>query len=107
VPEDVKEAGRGMGYGPPRLLWRVEFPLALPSIMAGVRVATVSAVALTTIGALVGAGGLGNLINQAIQSAFKAQIFTASVLCVALAVAFDVVLVMIQRLLTPWARRPS
>lgn len=107
VPDDVKEAAIGMGLGPGRLLWRVELPLALPSIMAGVRVATVSAVALTTIGALVGAGGLGNLINQAISSTFKAQIFTASVLCVALAIAFDLLLVSIQRFLTPWTRKES
>lgn len=107
VPDDVKEAARGMGYGPGRLLWKVELPLALPSIMAGLRVATVSTVALVTIGAIVGAGGLGTLLYQAIPSAFKAQIFTASVLCVLLAVIFDLLLLGLQRLMTPWARGRS
>ncbi|GAA3090824.1 hypothetical protein GCM10020254_39740 [Streptomyces goshikiensis] len=62
VPEDVREAARGMGYGPRRLLWQVEMPLALPSVLAGIRIATVSTIALTTIGSIVGKGGLGNLI---------------------------------------------
>ena len=107
VPEDVKEAARGMGYGTGRLLWKVELPLALPSIMAGLRVATVSTVALTTIGAIVGAGGLGTLLYQAFNSIFKAQIFTASVLCVLLAIIFDLLLLTVQRLLTPWTRGKS
>jgi osmoprotectant transport system permease protein len=107
VPDDVREAARGMGFGSARMLWKVELPLAMPSIMAGLRVATVSTVALVTIGAIVGAGGLGTLLYQAIPSAFKAQIFTASVLCVLLAIAFDLVLLGVQRLLTPWTRRAS
>ncbi|MDQ3664471.1 MAG: ABC transporter permease [Actinomycetota bacterium] len=104
VPDDVLEAGRGLGYGPAKLLLRVELPLALPVIMAGVRVATVSTVALVTVGAIVGSGGLGKLLLLAIDSDFKAQIFTASVLCVLLAIAFDVLLLGAQRLLTPWQR---
>ena len=62
VPSDVVEAARGMGMGRTRILLRVELPLALPSIFAGLRVATVSTVALATIGYLIGEGGLGNLI---------------------------------------------
>jgi osmoprotectant transport system permease protein len=104
VPDDVLEAGRGLGYGPAKLLWRVELPLSLPVIMAGLRVATVSTVALVTVGVIVGYGGLGRLLLLAIDSQFKAQIFTASVLCVLLAIAFDVLLLGTQRLLTPWQR---
>ncbi len=104
VPEDVRESATGLGYGPGRLLFRVELPLALPVIVAGLRVATVSTVALTTVGALVSYGGLGNLIIDGVQTNFRAQLLTASVLCVVLAVAFDAMLVLGQRVLTPWTR---
>lgn len=104
VPEDVLESGRGLGYGPTRLLLKVELPLAIPVVMAGLRVATVSTVALTTVGSLVAYGGLGNLINQGVSTNFHAQLLTASVLCVVLAVVLDVVLVLMQRVLTPWTR---
>ena len=104
VPDEVRESAIGVGYGPGRLFARVELPLALPVLMAGLRVATVSTVALTTIGSIVSYGGLGNLLLRAVGNQFKAQILAASLLCVALAVALDVVLVLIQRLLTPWTR---
>lgn len=104
VPEEVREAARGMGYGEVRLLLAVETRLALPTIMAGVRIATVSTVSLLTIGAIVGHGGLGNLIYDGMKSVFKAQVLTASVLCVIIAVLADVLLLGLQRLLTPWAR---
>ncbi|MFF9480357.1 ABC transporter permease [Streptomyces sp. NPDC014733] len=104
VPDGAKDAARGMGYGPTRQLLTVELPLALPAAMAGVRIATVSAVALTTVGAIVGHGGLGNLIYAGMNSYFKAQVLTASVLCVLLAVAFDLLLLGAERLLTPWRR---
>ncbi len=104
VPADVREAARGMGYGEGRLLWRVELPLALPTIMAGLRVATVSTVALVTVGVIVDNGGLGNLIYQGLQSNFRAEVLTASVLCVALAVLADLALLGVQRSLTPWQR---
>ncbi|GAA2465974.1 ABC transporter permease [Streptomyces lavendulocolor] len=104
VPEEAREAARGMGYGPGRLLWEVELPLALPAVMAGVRMATVSTVALTTVGALVDHGGLGTLITTGLKSFFKAQVLTASVLCVLLAVTADLLLLALQRLLTPWTR---
>ena len=104
VPEGVREAARGMGYGATRLLFRVELPLALPVIMAGLRVATVSTVALTTVGSLVAYGGLGNLIRDGVTSNFRAELMTASILCIALAVLFDVLLVAGQWLLTPWTR---
>ena len=104
VPDEVVESARGLGYGNTRLLLRVELPLAIPVIMAGLRVATVSTVALTTIGSLVAYGGLGNLIKDGVNSNFRAELFTASVLCVVLAVLLDVVIVTSQRVLTPWTR---
>ena len=104
VPDDVRESATGLGYGPGRLLFKVELPLAVPVIMAGLRVATVSTVALTTVGSLVAYGGLGNLIKDGVTTNFRAELFTASVLCVVLAVALDAVLVVLQWLLTPWAR---
>ena len=105
VPEEVVESARGVGYSDTRLLTRVELPLALPVIMAGLRVATVSTVALVTVGSIVSYGGLGNLLLRAVGNQFKAQIFAASLLCVLLAVALDLVLVLAQRLMTPWTRR--
>ncbi|MBC9717922.1 ABC transporter permease [Streptomyces sp. TRM66268-LWL] len=104
VPAEAREAARGLGYGPGRLLWEVELPLALPAILAGVRIATVSTVALTTVGAIVDYGGLGGLIMDGLDSDFKAQVLTASVLCVALAIVADLLLLLLQRLLTPWTR---
>ncbi|MFF1704035.1 ABC transporter permease [Streptomyces sp. NPDC058252] len=104
VPEEACEAARGMGYGPLRLLWEVELPLALPSVLAGVRIATVSTVALTTVGYIVDYGGLGTLIISGLHSDFKAQVLTASVICVLLALVADLLLLALQRLLTPWAR---
>ncbi|HCA85652.1 MAG TPA: ABC transporter permease [Streptomyces sp.] len=104
VPAEAREAALGMGYGPVRLLFEVELPLALPALMAGIRIATVSAVSLTTVGAIVGYGGLGNLIYTGMDSFFKAEVLTASVICVVLAVLADVLLLGVQRLLTPWTR---
>lgn len=106
VSEDVVEAARGMGYGSARLLWQVQLPLALPSIIAGLRVATVSTIGLVTVGALLGYGGLGNLILAGfVNNAYHAQIMSATVLVVMLAVVADVALVLAQRLVAPWLRR--
>ena len=104
VPADVRESATGLGYGAGKLLFRVELPLALPVIMAGLRVATVSTVALTTVGSLVAYGGLGNLIKDGVSTNFRAELLTAAVLCVLLAVLLDVLLVLVQRLMTPWTR---
>jgi osmoprotectant transport system permease protein len=104
VPEEVRDAGRGMGYSPRGLLWRVELPLALPVLIGGLRIATVSTVALTTIGTIVGSGGLGDLIQTGLQSNFKAQVLTASVLCVVIALVLDLLLLGVQRVLMPWRR---
>jgi osmoprotectant transport system permease protein len=105
VPEETMDAARGMGFSAPRLFWRVQLPLSLPAIVAGLRVATVSTVALTTVGTVVGNGGLGNLISSGLQSNFKAEVLTASVLCVVLALLLDGVLLAAGRALMPWRER--
>jgi len=105
VPDDVREAARGMGYGPARLFVQVDLPLALPSFMAGLRIATVSTVALTTVGVLVGHGGLGQLIVGGFNANFyRAEIVTGTIGCVLLALLADLLLAGTERLLTPWAR---
>jgi len=104
VPDDVLDAARGMGFAPRRLLWKVQVPLALPAFFAGLRVATVSTVALTTIGYLVGFGGLGNLIRSGLTGFFKAEVLTAAVLSVVLAITADLLILGAQRLSTPWMR---
>jgi osmoprotectant transport system permease protein len=104
ISADVREAAVGMGYSGPWLLWRVELPLALPTIFASLRVAAVSTVALTTVGVLVGHGGLGNLIDSGQSSNFKPEVLTASILCVVLAIVADLLLLGVQRLVIPWRR---
>jgi osmoprotectant transport system permease protein len=105
VPDDVREAARGMGYGPVRLFWQIELPLALPAFMAGLRMAAVSTVALTTVGVLVGHGGLGQLIFGGFNANFyRAEIVTGAVGCVLLALVADLLLAGVERLVTPWAR---
>lgn len=105
VPADVREAAVGMGYGRLRLLLRVELPLALPGIMTGLRLATVSTVALVTVGVLVGHGGLGQLITVGFRAGYRAEVSTATLLCVLLGLVLDALLALVGRLLTPWARR--
>ena len=105
VPDDVRESARGMGLSRGQLLWRVELPLALPSIVAGVRIATVTVISLATVAAFVVNKGLGAPIFDAIQrSVFKTELFAAGGLAVALALAADALLVLAQRAATPWAR---
>lgn len=105
VPADVREAARGMGYGALRMLVQVELPLALPAFIAGLRIATVSTVALTTVGVIVGHGGLGQLIVGGFNANFyRAEIVTGAVGCVVLALLADVLLAGVERLLTPWTR---
>jgi osmoprotectant transport system permease protein len=103
VPEDVREAARGMGLTARQILTRVELPLALPAIMAGIRIATVTTISLTTVAAFIGAGGLGQPIFNALQGGFKTQFVASGVLAVLLALVADGLLVLLQRLLTPWA----
>ena len=106
VPEEVLESARGMGLGRWRTLTAVELPLALPTIMAGVRVATVSNVALATVGIVVSHGGLGQVIFQGLYANFyRAEILTGTLLCVLLAGVAEVLLLAAERVVTPWARR--
>lgn len=104
VPEDVKEAARGMGYSSRQSLWRIEIPLALPVIAAGIRIATVTTIGLVTVTALIGKGGFGHFILLGIRGLFPTPALLGSVLSVALAVAVDAILLLGQRLLTPWTR---
>lgn len=104
VDEDVRDAARGLGYGRARMLLQVELPNALPSIIAGVRLATVTTVALVTVGVVVGYGGLGQLMFRGFRSRYHAEIMTATILCLLLALAFDLVLYLLGRALTPWSR---
>jgi osmoprotectant transport system permease protein len=105
VPDEVRDAAAGMGYGRFGRLLRIELPLALPGIITGLRLATVSTVALVTVGSLIGKGGLGDLILGGFRNNFyKAEIMTGAVLCVALALVLDLILAGFGRLLTPWQR---
>jgi osmoprotectant transport system permease protein len=104
VPTDVKEAATGMGYTPRQLLWKVELPLALPVIVAGIRIATVTTIGLVTVTALIGKGGLGHFILEGLRRRFDTEILLGAVLSVGLAMAAEAVLLGGQRLLTPWAR---
>lgn len=105
VSPDTVDSATGMGMGHRRILWLVEVPLAMPTILAGVRLATVSTVGLVTVGALVGHGGFGTLILSGFTNNFyHAQIMTATILTVMMAVTFDLLLQGAERLLTPWAQ---
>jgi osmoprotectant transport system permease protein len=104
VPEDAKDAALGMGYTSSQLLWQVEFPLAMPVMVAGVRIATVTTVGLVTVTALIGKGGLGHFILTGLKQSFSTEILLGAVLSVALAVVMDGLLLLAERLLTPWAR---
>ncbi len=103
VPQEVREAAVGMGYAPRELLWRVELPLALAVIIAGVRVAAVTTIGLTTVTALIGQGGLGYFILTGINQFFPTLIIVGAVLSVVVAVVVDAALVAVQRWATPWA----
>jgi osmoprotectant transport system permease protein len=105
VPGDVRDAAAGMGMNRRQILLRVELPLALPAIIAGLRIATVTVVALATIAALVCDQGLGVPILTAISNdVFKTELIAAGGMAVALALSADALLVLLQRVLTPWVR---
>jgi osmoprotectant transport system permease protein len=105
VPEEVRDAARGLGYGRFAQLVRIELPLALPGILTGLRLATVSTVALVTVGVLIGHGGLGQLIFAGFHASYRAEIATNTLLCVVLALLLDLLLAGAGRLVTPWVRR--
>jgi osmoprotectant transport system permease protein len=104
VPEASRDAGRGMGMTGRQLLWRVELPLAVPEIIAGLRIATVSTVAIATLAIFAGAGGLGEVIyTQGLQNdVFKTAIVVGSGIAIAMAVAFDAFYLTGQRVISPW-----
>jgi osmoprotectant transport system permease protein len=106
VPADVRDAARGMGFGRVAMLWRIDLPLALPGVVTGLRIATVSTVALVTVGYIVGFGGFGNVILTGFNNNFyRPQIMAGTIGCVGLALVFDLVLVIAAWLVMPWARR--
>lgn len=108
VPPEVRDAARGQGYGPLRQLLGVELPIALPAIVVGVRLATVTTVALVTVGVVVGYGGLGQLMFRGLASNYRAEVLTATLLCLVLAFVADILLWLLGRALTPWSRgRPA
>jgi osmoprotectant transport system permease protein len=105
VPADVREAAVGMGYAPREILWRIELPLALAVIFAGIRIATISTIGLVTVSSIIGQGGFGFLILEGMQrNFFTTEMIAGAVLSVALAIAADALLVLLQRRLTPWTR---
>lgn len=104
VPAEVLEAARGTGYGAVRLLLRIRIPIALPAILAGIRLTTVSTISLLSVGGLIQQGGLGQLILNGQQRDIRAQVVTGIIIIVALALVADLVLLLAQRLATPWTR---
>src|SRR5215216_4875170 len=102
VPASVKDAARGMGQTERQVLWRVEVPLATPEIIAGLRIATVSTVAIATLATLAGGGGLGQPLIE--QVSFNTNIILVGVLTMAMALVLDLLLVLAQRFVTPWRR---
>ena len=104
VPPETKDAARGMGLTDRQILFRVELPLALPIIVAGIRIATVTIIGIATIGAYINGGGLGTLIFDGIQRQFPTMIIAGAVLATALAIIADLLLLALERYLRPWAR---
>lgn len=104
VPDDVREAARGMGYSQRQLLWKVELPLALPTIIAGLRIAMVTTIGLVTVTAIIGKGGFGYFILLGLTRTFSTAIVLGAVLSMLLAIGADVALLRIERSLAPWSR---
>ena len=105
VPPDVVEAANGMGFSASQRFWRVELPIAMPIIVAGLRIATVTTVGLVAITTFIGLGGLGYLIiNSCTRRFFPTSIYVGVLLCVLLAVIADLALLWVQGRLTPWAK---
>ncbi|HET7453888.1 MAG TPA: ABC transporter permease [Solirubrobacterales bacterium] len=104
VPASVKDAARGMGFTNRQILWKVELPLAIPEIIAGLRVAVVSTIAIATLVVFINAGGLGTQIYGSGNLTFPTSIFIAMAIVMTMALLFDLVLLTAQRLTTPWRR---
>jgi osmoprotectant transport system permease protein len=105
VPDDIREAATGMGFTRWQRLWRIELPMAVPIMIAGIRIATVTTVGLVTVTALIGQGGLGYfIVTLGIRTFFPTAILVGSGLSIVLAVIADLGLLQLERVLTPWAR---
>ena len=104
VDKSVLDASTGMGYRPTRRLFEVELPLAMPSMLAGLRLATVTTVGLVTVTAVLGAGGFGRLIYDGLFNFFRTPVTVGTVCTVALAVVLDVLIILMGRVMTPWTR---
>jgi osmoprotectant transport system permease protein len=104
VPADIREAADGMGYSWSRRLVRVELPLAVPLIVAGLRVATVTTIGLVMVTALIGEGGLGQVMLRGFNFRNWAAVYSAAGVTLALAIVVDALLILLGRLATPWAR---
>jgi osmoprotectant transport system permease protein len=105
VPPAATQAATAMGYGPLRRLLTVELPLAIPVIMAGVRVGVVSGISLASVGQLIGVSSLGYLFIDGLQRSFPTEIWVGLFLVIVLALVCDVILIGAQRLMTPWLAR--
>jgi osmoprotectant transport system permease protein len=106
VPASVTEAATAIGYRRVQRLWAIELPLAAPTIIAGIRIATVTVIGLVTITALIGNGGYGAFINDGLNRRFSTPIVLGGALSILLALIADALLVLLQRTVTPWTRRP-
>lgn len=107
VPASVKDAARGMGFTRRQILWRVELPLAIPEIIGGLRIASVSTIAIATLAVLISAGGLGTLMYGA-NLTFPTSIILAAAIVILMALLIDAILLLVQRLTTSWRRvRPA
>ncbi len=102
VPAEARDAGRGMGLTDRQLLWGVELPLALPEIMAGLRIAVTTTVGLASLVFLAGAGGLGEALFDDIN--FRSNVLVAGGLAIGLAVVLDLLILGLQKAITPWTR---
>ncbi|GAA1713967.1 ABC transporter permease [Kribbella sp. NPDC056951] len=107
VPEDVRQAAVSVGYGTLRRVLTIDLPIAIPVIFTGLRVVTVANISMVSVGAIIGIGGLGELFTQGFQNSFLTPIVVGIVASLALALLCDVLLVGLQRVLTPWARATS
>lgn len=107
VPAEVLDAAQGMGYSAPRRLIGVELPLAVPAIMAGLRIAAVTLIGLVPVAALVGQGGLGTFMLDGFNRDFQTPLTVGTVLVIVIAIAVDALLLLVQRAVTPWERRKA
>ena len=105
VPEETKDAARGMGLTNRQILWGVELPLALPVIVAGIRITTVTVIGIATIGAYIDGGGLGVLIFDGLERDFPTELIVGGGMAMLLAILADLLLLAVERYLRPWARR--